>query len=93
MPEEQLLEGRRLAGEAADAESQEMTQGILEAVVSVLRPGGTFTTFQYVLGYPTPLASALRREMTARLGVGLTRRLVMRNVPPAFVLTWQRPSN
>ena len=69
------------------------TQGILEAVAEALKPGGTFTTFQYVTGYPTPLASALRRDMTARLGVRPTRRLVFRNFPPAFVLTWHRPFN
>jgi phosphatidylethanolamine/phosphatidyl-N-methylethanolamine N-methyltransferase len=68
----------------------EVTTSILDAIQSVLRPGGTFTTFQYVHGYPSPLASAFRRDLSARLGVQPVRRLVWRNFPPAYVLGWCR---
>ncbi len=67
-----------------------VTSAILDGVVEVLRPGGTFTTFQYVHGYPSPLATTFRQEMTARLGSSPTRQLVWRNVPPAYVLGWCR---
>ncbi len=69
----------------------EITTSILDAIQSVLRSGGTFTTFQYVHGYPSPLASAFRRELSARLGAQPHRRLVWRNLPPAYVLGWCRP--
>ncbi len=67
-----------------------VTRSILDAVVATLRPGGTFITFQYVHGYSLPLAVAFRREMDTRMGTAFSRRLVVRNVPPAYVLTWGR---
>lgn len=69
--------------------SAEVTATILDAVAGSLKPGGTFTTFQYVSGYPTPLARAFRKAMTARMGSAPRRRTVWRNIPPAFVLTWR----
>lgn len=69
----------------------EVTSGILEGITAVLPPGGTFTTFQYVHGFHSPLASGFRREMSRRLGVEPVRRLIWRNMPPAYVLGWRRP--
>lgn len=69
--------------------SAEVTATILDAVAESLAPGGTFTTFQYLNGYPTPLARAFRRAMSERMGSTPTRRVVWRNFPPAFVLTWR----
>jgi phosphatidylethanolamine/phosphatidyl-N-methylethanolamine N-methyltransferase len=66
------------------------TRLILDGVHQVLRPGGTFTTFQYVHAYRVPSASAFRREMSRRLGGQPAAQLVVRNMPPAFVLTWHR---
>ena len=68
----------------------EMTRQILESVERTLRPGGMFTTFQYLHAYPMAAGAAFRREMTARMGARPERRLVIRNVPPCFVLTWRR---
>jgi phospholipid N-methyltransferase len=67
------------------------TKAILEGVAKVLRPGGTFTTFQYLVGYGLPSGVAFRRSMTARMGAPPTARLVLRNVPPVLVLTWTKP--
>jgi phosphatidylethanolamine/phosphatidyl-N-methylethanolamine N-methyltransferase len=67
-----------------------VTHGILEGIERTLRPGGTFTTFQYVLAYHMPAAVAFRREMSRRLGSEPTRRLVLGNLPPAWVLTWEK---
>ncbi len=66
------------------------TRLILDAVCETLRPGGTFTTFQYVHAYPLPPGVAFRRNLTALLGSPPDLDLVVRNVPPAFVLTWHR---
>jgi phospholipid N-methyltransferase len=66
------------------------TRLILDGVHQVLRLGGTFTTFQYVHAYRVPSATAFRREMSRRLGCQPSAQLVVRNVPPALVLTWHR---
>jgi phospholipid N-methyltransferase len=67
-----------------------VTRKVLDAVEQSLRPGGTFTTFQYVHAYSLHTATAFRREMSARLGAKPLRQVVLRNAPPAFILTWRR---
>ncbi len=67
-----------------------LSRSILDAVQSCLRPGGQFTTFQYIHAYPTPPAAAFRRDMDARFGAMVSRRAVYRNLPPAFVLSWRQ---
>jgi phospholipid N-methyltransferase len=63
----------------------------LDALARSLRPGGTFTTFQYVHGYTWPPATAFRRAASRVLEAGdPTRRLVIANLPPAYVLRWLR---
>jgi phosphatidylethanolamine/phosphatidyl-N-methylethanolamine N-methyltransferase len=68
----------------------ETTRSILDAIDAILRVGGTFTTFQYVHAFRLPPAVAFRRDMTARLGAPPQMALVVRNLPPAQVLTWRR---
>lgn len=67
-----------------------MTRQILHSVAASLRPGGTFTTFQYLHGYGLPQAASFRRAMSARMHGQPAVRLVLRNVPPAIVLTWKK---
>jgi len=67
-----------------------MTREILSNVSSVLRSGGTFTTFQYLHGYGLPPAVNFRRSMTAHMTAAPSVRLVLRNLPPALVLTWKK---
>jgi phospholipid N-methyltransferase len=63
----------------------------LQAVATMLRPGGTFTTFQYAHGFSLPSALASRRLMARCLGSDRPRtHIVIRNIPPAVVLTWRR---
>jgi phospholipid N-methyltransferase len=66
------------------------TRAIMDAVRDTLRPGGTFTTFQYVHAYALEPAVSFRRAMTERMGAAPQRSLVMGNLPPAFVLRWRR---
>jgi phospholipid N-methyltransferase len=68
----------------------ETTRKVLAAVGRTLKPGGTFTTFQYVHAYSLHTTTAFRREMSMRLGAQPHRKLVLRNAPPAFILTWRR---
>ena len=68
----------------------EDSRKILDAIQHVLRPGGTFTTFQYLHGYWMPPGRTFRREMSDRMGAP-HRRLVLANFPISFILTWTRP--
>lgn len=68
----------------------ETSRQVLDAIQRVLRPGGTFTTFQYLHAYALPRAAAFRRDVDARLGGPPSRSTVFRNLPPAFVLRWRR---
>jgi phosphatidylethanolamine/phosphatidyl-N-methylethanolamine N-methyltransferase len=67
-----------------------VTRAILAALRESIRPGGTFTTFQYLHGYRLSLAVTFRRQMSEVMGSTATRRLVVRNLPPAYVLSWTR---
>ena len=68
----------------------QMTQQILDGIRDTLRPGGTFTTFQYVHAYRLSPARIFRRTATAHFGAPPARRVVWRNLPPAFVLSWKK---
>lgn len=63
---------------------------ILDGIEETLRPGGTFTTFQYVHAYALPPAISFRREIHARMGSTPSRKMVVWNLPPAYVLSWTR---
>ncbi|HXT69283.1 MAG TPA: methyltransferase domain-containing protein [Vicinamibacterales bacterium] len=65
---------------------------IMDGILHTLRPGGTFTTFQYLHGYWMAPGRLFRREMSRRLGHG-QRQLVMKNFPISFILTWTRPAD
>lgn len=66
------------------------TRLIVDGVHSLLRCGGTFTTFQYAHSFRLPQSVAFRRQLSERLACEPTSQLVVRNVPPALVLTWHR---
>jgi phosphatidylethanolamine/phosphatidyl-N-methylethanolamine N-methyltransferase len=65
-------------------------RAIVEAIVSALRPGGTFTTFQYVHAYGFSSAVTVRETLTREMGSSPARTLVVGNVPPALVLRWRK---
>lgn len=58
---------------------------ILEATVRLLKPGGVFATFSYIHTWPFPRPRAFR-ALLARLFGAVSRRPVLPNLPPAFVL-------
>jgi phosphatidylethanolamine/phosphatidyl-N-methylethanolamine N-methyltransferase len=68
-------------------------RAIVDAIVSSLRPGGTFTTFQYVHAYGFRSATEVRRTLTERMGAVPTRKLVVGNLPPALVLRWTKAAS
>jgi len=67
-----------------------ISRAILQAVAQSLVTGGTFTTFQYVHAYATPPAVKFRKQMADRFGPMISRQMVVRNVPPAYVMTWKK---
>ena len=69
----------------------EMTRRILDGIEHVLKPGGTFVTFQYLHGYGLRPGRQFRQQMSERMGGPPHRALVLQNFPISFILTWTRP--
>ena len=62
---------------------------ILCEIDKFMERGCMFRTFQYAHGYYLPSAIKLREHMRKRYGVSERSTLVMKNVPPAYTLTWR----
>lgn len=83
LPVDHIVSGLPFASLPGDA-----TGAIVEAIAATLRPGGTFTTFQYVHAYGLPAAIAVRRTLSGLMGTRPTFSVVVANLPPAFVIRW-----
>ncbi|MCB1023598.1 MAG: hypothetical protein KDB79_04355 [Acidobacteria bacterium] len=62
---------------------------IYDEIDKFMENGCLFRTFQYAHGYYLPAAIRLREFMRSRYGAAEKSPLVMKNVPPAFTLTWR----
>jgi len=62
---------------------------VIVATRRVLRDDGEFRTFQYVHAWSLPSAQGFRRAMAQRFSHFERSRPVLRNVPPAYVLTYR----
>src|SRR5215213_5779664 len=67
----------------------EVGERILEQVDKFMQKGCTFRTFQYAHGYYMPSAIKLREFMRERYGKSRRSKLIVKNVPPAYTLTWK----
>ncbi len=63
-------------------------RGIIAQLEVLIGNGATFRTFQYVPAWFLPSAITFRRNMSRRFGPPRVTGPVVRNVPPALVLTW-----
>ena len=63
---------------------------IIKTLDELMTPGCIFRTFQYVHAYTLPPAMRFRKEMNDHFGQLHRSKIVMQNIPPAFVLTWKR---
>lgn len=63
---------------------------IIQCLDNLMTPGCVFRTFQYVHAYPLPLAMKFRNEMRRTFGHHHRSKIVFKNLPPAYVLTWTR---
>jgi phospholipid N-methyltransferase len=66
----------------------EVSESILSEIERVMEQGCTFRTFQYAHGYYLPPALKLRKFMRDRYGKSKRSQMVVKNVPPAYTLTW-----
>jgi phospholipid N-methyltransferase len=66
----------------------EVGEKILLEIDKFMQQGCTFRTFQYAHGYYFPSAIKLREFMRSRYGKAKRSQLIVKNVPPAYTLTW-----
>lgn len=66
----------------------EVGEKILLEIDEFMQKGCTFRTFQYAHGYYFPSAIKLREFMRDRYGKSKRSPLIVKNVPPAYTLTW-----
>ena len=67
----------------------EVGEKILSEIDGFMQQGCTFRTFQYAHGYYMPSAIKLREFMRRRYGKSRRSKLIVKNVPPAYTLTWK----
>ena len=66
----------------------EVSEKVYLEIERLMNAGCVFRTFQYAHGYYTPAALKLREFMRNRYGKSKRSPLVVKNVPPAYTLTW-----
>lgn len=66
----------------------DLGENILLEIDKFMQKGCTFRTFQYAHGYYFPSAIKLREFMRDRYGKSKRSSLIVKNVPPAYTLTW-----
>ena len=67
----------------------EVGEIILAEIDRFMEKGCVFRTFQYAHGFYFPSAIKLREHMRDRYGKAQKSRLIVKNVPPAYTLTWR----
>jgi phospholipid N-methyltransferase len=67
---------------------EDVAAQVLSEIENYMQQGCLFRAFQYAHGYYTPSAIRLRKFMRDRYGHSKRSRLVAKNVPPAYTLTW-----
>ena len=70
--------------------SATVQDNVINALDRLVTPGCIFRTFQYVHAYPFPSAVRFRNRMNELFGPMKRSKPVVRNIPPAYVLSWSR---
>ena len=70
----------------------DLVESIFAGLRVFMRRDGEFRTFSYVHNYPMPGAIKLRARLSRAFGSYHLSRPVLRNVPPAFVLSCTKPA-
>ena len=67
---------------------KEVTEGVLGEIEKFMADGCELRIFQYAHGYYLPPAIKMREFMRNRYGKSRRSPLILKNLPPAFTLTW-----
>ncbi len=67
---------------------KELSESVLAEIEKFMDEGCELRIFQYAHGYYLPPAIKLREFLKVRYGKSRRSPLVLKNVPPAFTLTW-----
>ncbi len=67
----------------------EIGEIIMTEIDKFMEKGCVFRTFQYAHGYYFPSAIKLREYMDKNYGKAKKSQIIMKNVPPAYTLTWK----
>ncbi len=67
---------------------KEVSESVLSEISKFMDEGCTLRIFQYAHGYYLPPAIKLREFLRDRYGKSMRSPLVLKNIPPAFTLTW-----
>ncbi len=67
----------------------EVGEEIFAEIDKFMQSGCIFRTFQYAHGFFFPSAIKLREYMETRYGKAEKSPMIMKNVPPAYTLTWK----
>ncbi len=79
-----------ISGLAVSTLPREIQDRFIENLDRILEPGSMFRMFQYIHAYPLPSSVRFRRRMAAHFRDYHRSPLVLRNLPPAYVVTWTR---
>ena len=63
---------------------------VLDSIDKMMPPGCIFRTIQYAHNYPLPHVSKFRTAVNRHFGKYDKRDIVIKNIPPAFILTWTK---
>lgn len=85
MPPKVIISGIPFANQWGSGQER-----IIENLQNLMPPGSVFRTFQYVHAYSLPPAVLFRQRMKEIFGPHQRSQVILRNLPPAFVLTWRR---
>lgn len=69
---------------------EDVQDQFVENLDQLMIPGCIFRMFQYVHAYPLPTAVRFRQRMAELFSYYHRSEVVLKNLPPAFVLTWMR---
>jgi phospholipid N-methyltransferase len=64
---------------------EHLQDNLLDTILDVLKPGGTFLTFAYLQGLLLPKGQKFRKKLHAKFTSVTTTPTVWMNIPPAFV--------
>ena len=67
---------------------KEVTERVLSEVEKFMHEGCELRMFQYAHGYYLPPAIKIREFLRDRYGKSKRSQLILKNMPPAFTLTW-----